>query len=275
MPEGLYFIQKDGNEVGPLTLSQMSAPWRRGEITVKTSFRYADESVWRPLALLQSELDDYAPDSASAAANSLPFSNPDAQTKTPSTGCSVLGWIVLAGVVLAGLVFALMFIASFSAPSSNGGNTSQFVAVGNVTPRFNEKTEEAGLDNSGNHTEGAAKNVKTVSPQANKTNQEAAQTAKTPNQGDNQDWREKTIRGQNWFGATSKELFEKLVKYSTQKDAVAFGKVMTAGLQTGETTFFKDGETVLLMDTAFFSGLFKVRRRGEVAEYWTNYEAAK
>jgi hypothetical protein len=83
------------------------------------------------------------------------------------------------------------------------------------------------------------------------------------------------IKGQDWFGASSRELFEKLGKFAVQKDSAAFGKLMTAGLLTGETTMFKDGEKVILMDTAIFSGLVKVRREGEVAEFWTNFEAVK
>ncbi len=83
------------------------------------------------------------------------------------------------------------------------------------------------------------------------------------------------INGDSWFGASSKELFEKLVQYSVQGDSAAFGKLMTAGLLTGETTMFKNGEEVLLADTAIFSGMIKVRRKGDTQEYWTNIEATK
>ncbi len=33
------------------------------------------------------------------------------------------------------------------------------------------------------------------------------------------------------------------------------------------------GETVYLTDTGIFSGVVKVRKRGETTEYWTNMEA--
>jgi hypothetical protein len=38
---------------------------------------------------------------------------------------------------------------------------------------------------------------------------------------------------------------------------------------------FKNGEVVYITDTAIFSGIIKVRRKGETKEYWTNTEAVK
>ena len=38
---------------------------------------------------------------------------------------------------------------------------------------------------------------------------------------------------------------------------------------------FTNGEVVYIADTAIFSGLVKVRRRGDTNEYWTNLEAVK
>jgi hypothetical protein len=83
------------------------------------------------------------------------------------------------------------------------------------------------------------------------------------------------ISGDNWFGAQSKEVFQKLVDLSIAKDGEAFGKLMTAGLLTGKTTAFEQGEEVFVADISYFSGTAKVRRKGDVAEFWTNIEAVE
>lgn len=58
-------------------------------------------------------------------------------------------------------------------------------------------------------------------------------------------------------------------------DKQAFQQALTAGLLLGECIMFKNGEVVFIVDTAIFSGLVKVRRKGELVEYWTNIEAVK
>jgi hypothetical protein len=83
------------------------------------------------------------------------------------------------------------------------------------------------------------------------------------------------ISGENWFGCADRNYFEKLVGYAAQKDTEAFASALTAGLLAGTCTSFKNGEVVYTTDTAIFSGLIKVRRRGETQEYWTNMEAVK
>jgi hypothetical protein len=86
---------------------------------------------------------------------------------------------------------------------------------------------------------------------------------------------DKRITGDSWFGCTSKEYHGKLINYAVQKDMEAFKKGLTAGVLIGMCVLFKSGELVFLTDTAIFSGLVKVRRKDEVAEYWTNIEAVK
>jgi hypothetical protein len=81
------------------------------------------------------------------------------------------------------------------------------------------------------------------------------------------------ISGPHWYGADSKELFQKLVSFSIAQDGEAFGKLMTAGLVTGKTTAFEHGEEVFVADISYFSGTAKVRRKGDVNEYWTNIES--
>ncbi|NQV19392.1 MAG: zinc-ribbon domain-containing protein [Armatimonadetes bacterium] len=83
----------------------------------------------------------------------------------------------------------------------------------------------------------------------------------------------KRIAGDNWFGCIDRKYFEKLVDYTVQKDKQAFKQALAIGILAGTCTFFKDSELVYITDTAIFSGLVKVRRKGELQEFWTNLEA--
>ena len=83
------------------------------------------------------------------------------------------------------------------------------------------------------------------------------------------------INGTNRFGCSDRELYEKLGSYAAQEDMAAFSQVLAAGLVSEACTKFAAGEEVFIADTAIFSGLVKVRRKGEMAEYWTNLEATK
>ena len=75
------------------------------------------------------------------------------------------------------------------------------------------------------------------------------------------------------LGCKSREYFEKLFRYVADGDKEAAKKAYMAGLLSGECTSFKKGEQVFTTDTAIFSGLVKLRRKGETVEYWTNFEA--
>lgn len=86
---------------------------------------------------------------------------------------------------------------------------------------------------------------------------------------------EKRISGDHWFGSTDRDYFSKLVEYAVQGDSEAFEEALTADLLVGTCTTFKNGEVIYITDTAIFSGLVKVRRKGETQEYWTNIEAVK
>ncbi len=85
----------------------------------------------------------------------------------------------------------------------------------------------------------------------------------------------KTISGDSYFGCVDRQYFSKLIRYAVQKDSQAFYGGLAAGVSSGTCTMFKAGEEVFIADTAIFSGLVKVRRRGEIAEYWTNIEAVR
>lgn len=88
-------------------------------------------------------------------------------------------------------------------------------------------------------------------------------------------WREKRITGDYWFGCVDREYFDNLVGYIVEEDKEAFTKAMAAGLLTGECTTFKNGEVVYISDTSIFSGIIKVRRKGDTKKYCTYIEAVK
>lgn len=81
------------------------------------------------------------------------------------------------------------------------------------------------------------------------------------------------INGNQYLGCAHRENFEKLSRYATQGDKDAFVKAATIYVMAGECVVLEDQEEVFLADTAIFSGLVKVRRKGKLAEYWTNIEA--
>jgi predicted RNA-binding Zn-ribbon protein involved in translation (DUF1610 family) len=85
----------------------------------------------------------------------------------------------------------------------------------------------------------------------------------------------KQISGNDWVGCTDRADFEKLVQYAVQRDVQAYGQAVGNGLLNGTCTRFADGETVRICDLTVFSGLVKVRREGDLKEYWTNREAVK
>ncbi|MCO5398335.1 hypothetical protein [Ralstonia soli] len=77
------------------------------------------------------------------------------------------------------------------------------------------------------------------------------------------------------YGCQSEEMFGKIVGYSASRDNVAFKKALGAGLANGQCDIFDVGESVELTDTSIFTGKVKIRRRGDVVEYWTFIEHVK
>lgn len=77
------------------------------------------------------------------------------------------------------------------------------------------------------------------------------------------------------IGCITNEDHSKLTNYVIQKDEVALKKFLTLKLMTGECTVFSAGEPVNVIDTALFSGMIQIRRRGEIKEFWTNFEYVK
>jgi hypothetical protein len=85
----------------------------------------------------------------------------------------------------------------------------------------------------------------------------------------------KVINGDHRFGCTDRDYFGRVVRYAVDNDQAAFSRALSAGMMSGECTLFQNGERVYLTDTRIFSGLIKVRRQGETAEYWTNLESTR
>ena len=84
---------------------------------------------------------------------------------------------------------------------------------------------------------------------------------------------EQRIAGSHWWGCADRDYQGKLVGYLVDGDVAAFEAAWVRGKMAGTCATFTDGELVYVADTAIWSGLVKVRRQGELQEYWTNIEA--
>ena len=80
-----------------------------------------------------------------------------------------------------------------------------------------------------------------------------------------------TISGDAYFGCTQKKDFNDITKLLSQGDKEAFQQALGFGLAMGVCTVFKKGETVYGVSPGLMT--VKVRRQGEVTEYWTFLEA--
>jgi hypothetical protein len=83
------------------------------------------------------------------------------------------------------------------------------------------------------------------------------------------------IASETFFGCTDLDYHKKLTHYAVQNDRETFTKSLTDGLLHGTCTLFQSGEEVFVVDSAFVSGLIKVRRKNNTVEYWTIREAIK
>jgi hypothetical protein len=83
------------------------------------------------------------------------------------------------------------------------------------------------------------------------------------------------ISGTNWVGCLDRDFFKQLVGFAAVKDNEAFARSLNAGLQLGACTRFQPGEVVFLEEAGIFSGLVRIRRKGETSAYWTNTEAIR
>lgn len=74
--------------------------------------------------------------------------------------------------------------------------------------------------------------------------------------------------GDSAVGCQSRNYYETIVRHASQ-DPEAFRQVMLSG----DCVVLAKNETVYIVERALFSGLVKVRRRGELVEYWTASDA--
>jgi hypothetical protein len=82
------------------------------------------------------------------------------------------------------------------------------------------------------------------------------------------------ITGESYIGCQMRDDYEYLTSLSVQGDMDAFRTAYATAIVTGRCVKLKPGATVYLDDTALFSGLIRVRPKGELAAYWTGAEAA-
>ena len=79
------------------------------------------------------------------------------------------------------------------------------------------------------------------------------------------------INGDSHYGCMHKADYDKTAEYVAQNDREAFKQFLGLGIATGVCIMFKAGEPVILVDVGIFTS--KVRRKGELAEYWVSSEA--
>ena len=75
----------------------------------------------------------------------------------------------------------------------------------------------------------------------------------------------------DYLASPSKEILEKAISYCVAKDFEALQKLMDAKL----VFMLKSGVEVEIVETKVFSGLVKIRPRGQTIELWTVIEGVK
>jgi len=83
----------------------------------------------------------------------------------------------------------------------------------------------------------------------------------------------RAIAGGHWVGCIDRDYHSKMNMYLVQDDLEAFKVALAARIAAGICTRFVAKERVFIADTAIFSGLVKLRREGDILEYWTNLES--
>lgn len=81
------------------------------------------------------------------------------------------------------------------------------------------------------------------------------------------------ITSDSRVGCTDRDYFSKLTGFVADGDKQAFARGLSTGISRGVCTIFSQGEEVFISDTAVFSGVVKLHRKGNDTEYWTAMEA--
>ena len=76
-----------------------------------------------------------------------------------------------------------------------------------------------------------------------------------------------------WPACVSREHVEKLVDLSVSGDNEASARMLLALTIDGQCILLERGMRVFVTDASFFSGLVKIRPKGDFYEYWTVKEA--
>lgn len=81
------------------------------------------------------------------------------------------------------------------------------------------------------------------------------------------------IMSDKTFGCLSKSYLNNLHNFVAQEDRLAFGKALTSGLSLDLCTMFKKGAPVYLIKAGLLKS--KIRRKGDMTEYWVSSESLK
>jgi hypothetical protein len=75
----------------------------------------------------------------------------------------------------------------------------------------------------------------------------------------------------NTIGCQNKDVLEGFRKYRSDQDALQ--KYAVLAVASGECTTFNKGEVAYRVDSSFFDEMVKLRRKGDLREYWTIRQA--
>lgn len=79
------------------------------------------------------------------------------------------------------------------------------------------------------------------------------------------------IKNSSKYGCIDKDYFDKTIEMVAQGDREAFAKILGAGIATGVCTMFTANEPVYLVKSGILT--IKIRRKGDVAEYWVDTQS--
>jgi hypothetical protein len=82
----------------------------------------------------------------------------------------------------------------------------------------------------------------------------------------------KRVNGKR-IGCSDRDYYSRLLRMAAQGDDAALKQGVLVGVASGKCTVFEDQDPVFIADSAVFAGLVKLRRQGEMAEYWAPIES--
>lgn len=85
----------------------------------------------------------------------------------------------------------------------------------------------------------------------------------------------RTILGDGRLGCKVQSDIENHQKYLNQGDSIAAEKLGITGILSGQCLVFKNFDEVIIQEYAVWSGLVRVRKTGDIAEYWVSTSAIR